>query len=50
MSVFRLQEWWSVRMADDEEFDTGCMVVGNLDNSAPPVSGNNYNTCVIFID
>jgi len=32
MSVFRLQEWWSVKMGDDEEFDNGCMVVGNIDN------------------
>jgi Bardet-Biedl syndrome 9 protein len=36
MSVFQLQEWWSVKMAEDEEFDHGCMVVGNIDNADPP--------------
>ena len=32
MSVFRLQEWWSTQVAN-EEFASGCMAVGNLDNS-----------------
>ena len=36
MSVFQLQEWWSVKLAENEEFDHGCMVVGNIDNSKPP--------------
>ena len=36
MSVFQLQDWWSVKMGDGEEFDQGCMVVGNVDNSNPP--------------
>jgi len=35
MSVFQLNEWWSVQMSDDEEFDRGCMVIGNIDNSNP---------------
>jgi Bardet-Biedl syndrome 9 protein len=35
MSVFQLQEWWSVKITDKEEFDFGCMVVGNVDNSHP---------------
>ena len=34
MSVFKLQEWWSVKLADDEEFDNGGMIIGNLDNSS----------------
>ena len=42
MSVFRLQEWWSIKMSDTEEFDMGCMVVGNLDNAPPPLSGMLY--------
>lgn len=33
MSVFQAQEWWSVQMSEDEEFDWGCMIVGNIDNS-----------------
>lgn len=36
MSVFQTQEWWSVRLSDSEEYDLGCMVVGNLDNASPP--------------
>ena len=36
MSVFQLQEWWGVKLSENEEFDHGCMVVGNIDNSDPP--------------
>ena len=36
MSVFQLQEWWSVQTSQSEEFDLGAMVVGNVDNSSPP--------------
>ncbi len=36
MSVFKLQEWWSTRVGANEEFDTGCMVVCNIDNASPP--------------
>jgi hypothetical protein len=37
MSVFQLQDWWRVQVSQDaeEEFDQGCMVVGNIDNSSP---------------
>lgn len=42
MSVFQLQEWWSVKVGDDEEFDVSCFGVGNLDN-AP----NRFNKIVI---
>lgn len=35
MSVFQLQEWWSINVSDNEEFDTGCMTIGNIDNSNP---------------
>jgi hypothetical protein len=35
MSVFQLQEWWHVQTAQSEEFDFGCMVIGNLDNARP---------------
>jgi Bardet-Biedl syndrome 9 protein len=33
MSVFQLQEWWSVKVAEDEEFDLNCFDIGNVDNS-----------------
>ena len=36
MSVFQLQEWWSVKVSENEEFDHGCMVVGNVDNAVHP--------------
>ena len=43
MSVFQLNDWWSVRMSDGEEFDRGCMVVGNVDNANPPAGNLHYN-------
>jgi hypothetical protein len=53
MSVFQLEEWWSVKVGQDsevasaskagpdasrgeEEFDAGCMCLGNIDNASPP--------------
>eukprot|EP01038_Epipyxis_sp_PR26KG_P016237 gene16237-22098_t len=36
MSVFQLQEWWSVKIAEDEEFDHGCLLLANIDNANPP--------------
>lgn len=34
MSVFRLKEWWDVQVGSQgEDFDTGCLVIGNIDNS-----------------
>ena len=35
MSVFRLHDWWSVQVSQDEEFDQGCLCLGNLDNARP---------------
>lgn len=35
MSVFQLQEWWSVKVGHDEEFDSACFAVGNVDNASP---------------
>eukprot|EP01031_Cornospumella_fuschlensis_P052853 gene52853-64581_t len=37
MSVFQLQEWWGLKVCqEDEEFDLGCLAVGNIDNAQPP--------------
>ena len=36
MSVFQLNDWWSVQVAGEEEFDVGGMCVGNVDNAEPP--------------
>jgi Bardet-Biedl syndrome 9 protein len=33
MSVFQLQDWWAVHVAEDEEFDAGCFGIGNIDNA-----------------
>lgn len=35
MSVFQLQSWWDVQTCQSEEFDFGCLVVGNVDNASP---------------
>lgn len=37
MSVFQLQEWWTVQAGDKEEYDQGSMIVGNIDNANPGV-------------
>ena len=37
MSVFQLEEWWSVKVSEEEEFDIGSLVIGNVDNSVPAV-------------
>ena len=34
MSVFKLQEWWSTQVGAGEEFDSGSLVIGNVDNNA----------------
>ena len=36
MSVFQVNEWWSVQVSSTEEFDMGGMCIGNLDNANPP--------------
>ncbi len=42
MSVFQLHDWWRVKVAGEkEEFDHGCMALGNVDNAYPPSSMNN---------
>ena len=35
MSVFRLHDWWSIQISQDEDFDMGCLCIGNLDNARP---------------
>lgn len=34
MSLFQLREYWRSTCGTDEEFDNGCMVLGNVDNEA----------------
>ncbi|XP_059177174.1 protein PTHB1-like [Physella acuta] len=33
MSLFKTRDWWSASVGEDEEFDLGCMCIGNIDNS-----------------
>lgn len=33
MSLFKARDWWSTKAGGDEEYDNGCMVIGNLCNS-----------------
>ena len=35
MSVFQLNDWWTVQVSSTEEFDHGSMCVGNVDNAYP---------------
>mmetsp|Transcript_66862 Transcript_66862/g.186862 ORF Transcript_66862/g.186862 Transcript_66862/m.186862 type:complete len:862 (-) Transcript_66862:169-2754(-) len=32
MSLFQAREWWCTHSGNDEEFDTGCLCVANIDN------------------
>ena len=38
MSLFQAREWWSVRNGSEEEFDKGCICIGNVD-ADPSESG-----------
>ncbi|CAL8247598.1 unnamed protein product [Lota lota] len=33
MSLFKARDWWSATLGDGEEFDQGCLSVGDVDNS-----------------
>ncbi|XP_061145753.1 protein PTHB1 isoform X1 [Syngnathus typhle] len=33
MSLFKARDWWSAALGEGEEFDQGCMCVGDVDNS-----------------
>ncbi|XP_071103490.1 protein PTHB1-like [Haliotis cracherodii] len=34
MSLFKIRDWWSTTVGEDEEFDQGCLCVANIDNSS----------------
>jgi Bardet-Biedl syndrome 9 protein len=34
MSLFQAREWWGTRAGEQEEFDKGCLCLGNVDNDA----------------
>ena len=38
MSLFKTREWWATTVGEAEEFDHGCLCVGNIDNE-PSGSG-----------
>ncbi|KAJ8354262.1 hypothetical protein SKAU_G00218290, partial [Synaphobranchus kaupii] len=33
MSLFKARDWWSTTLGEGEEFDQGCLCVGDVDNS-----------------
>uniref|UniRef100_A0A3Q2NWV1 Bardet-Biedl syndrome 9 n=1 Tax=Fundulus heteroclitus TaxID=8078 RepID=A0A3Q2NWV1_FUNHE len=33
MSLFKARDWWSAALGEGEEFDLGCLCVGDVDNS-----------------
>jgi Bardet-Biedl syndrome 9 protein len=33
MSLFKTREWWTTTCGTDEEFDQGCMAMGNVDEA-----------------
>lgn len=36
MSLFKARDWWATYCGSDEEFDTGCISLSNIDNNASP--------------
>lgn len=36
MSLFKARDWWATYCGNDEEFDTGCISVSNIDNNGTP--------------
>lgn len=41
MSLFKARDWWSAALGEGEEFDQGCLCVGDVDNS-----GTGHGECV----
>lgn len=41
MSLFKARDWWSAVLGEGEEFDQGCLCVGDVDNS-----GTGHGQCV----
>ncbi|XP_072524560.1 protein PTHB1 isoform X2 [Salminus brasiliensis] len=42
MSLFKARDWWSAALGEGEEFDQGCLCVGDVDNS-----GSGYDKVVV---
>ena len=42
MSLFKARDWWSTTAGDNEEYDTGCLCVANIDNSPDHVGKNHH--------
>lgn len=34
MSLFKARDWWSTLSGYEEDYDLGCLAVGNLDNGS----------------
>ena len=34
MSLFQAKEWWGTRIGAEETFESGSLVVGNVDNAS----------------
>ncbi len=34
MSLFKARDWWGTIVGEQEEFDTGCLCLANIDNSS----------------
>ena len=49
MSLFKAREWWSTIVGSDEEFDSGCLCVANIDNQANDGGKKYYCACVSLV-
>ena len=46
MSLFKARDWWATVLGEGEEFDQGCLCVGDVDNSG---TGHGKCVCVMFM-
>lgn len=42
MSLFKTRDWWSITVGEEEEFNNGCLCIGNIDNDP-----NGYDKIII---
>lgn len=48
MSLFKARDWWSATLGEGEEFDQGCLCVGDVDNSGTGHGQFYVGFCITF--
>ena len=50
MSLFKARDWWATVLGEGEEFDQGCLCVGDVDNSGTGLGEQAYMLVVVGRD